>query len=815
VASVQFKRLVMFLRGRLRHPRLTGKLGELEPNVYFGYSDHPLDRRGTPIVTMFTAPAKMISRRAACVLSVSFRERDGNSFRFDAKAYDIFRLRDFDRFYEHRYNIGARTRFVACTLQLDLLREGVYRLRLARGDSVPPNATPMLAGDIADAALEVSFEETLDAYILATAKLRLKIFKEAFRIEIFDGAGRRITESGSKTKNEFPNTMDAFPLGFIRDRACRRSYGVESFTLHPGEAVYGLGEQFGPLNKVGQTIGLWHWEGVGNSSGRSYKNIPFFLSTQGYGVFVNESRPITYWVGSRELCKNQIAIEGELVDYFFFAGKFKEILGDYTALTGRAPLPPRFSFGVWISRCTFASQAEVMQVAETLRDLRFPCDVLHIDFWFDQDWRCDWRFGKRNFPDPEGMFRRLRELGFRVSLWQNPYVVDETDTYAEARELVAENNAPFVFAGLFPAHPIDFSNPAAVKWYQEKLASLFALGASVIKADFGEGIEPAMRFKEYDGRAMHNLYPLLYNKAAFEVTQRTFGRGLIWARSAYAGSQRYPVHWSGDNSSNFENMLCSLRGGLSLGLSGFTFWSMDTGGFVGTPSDVLYVRWTQLSTFQSHIRFHGCAPKYREPWSYGAGAQAIVRRYLELRYRLLPYLYTEAQVAARQGLPLLAPLVLEFQDDRNVRYIEDQFFCGRNILVAPIATEEGTRKVYLPEGRWYDYWTGEEICGPCWIERTVPLEEIPIFLRAGSILPLAPVAQCVDEQRDDELTLKVYPDTEGAAAYTILDDNGRVQITAQLQREELTLSVDPEPSTLTAELPGGRLPSVVRINGRR
>ncbi|GAG36034.1 unnamed protein product, partial [marine sediment metagenome] len=241
-------------------------------------------------------------------------------------------------------------------------------------------------------------------------------------------------------------------------------------------------------------------------------------------------------------------------------------------------------------------------------------------------------------------------------------------------------------------------NPEAVAWYQGKLKNLFDVGASVIKVDFGEGIEPPMKFKEYTGRQMHNLFPLLYNKAVFEITEQTFGEGIIWARSAYAGSQRYPVHWSGDNSSNFENLLCSLRGGLSLGLCGFTFWSQDTGGFVGTPTDDLYIRWTQLSIFQSHIRYHGCPPRYREPWNYEPETQEIVRKYLNFRYQLLPYLYTEAQIASQKGLPMLCPLVIEFQTDPNVANIEDQFMCGRNLLIAPILTKNNTRNIYIPDG---------------------------------------------------------------------------------------------------------------------
>jgi len=815
VKWVNWKAIWLYLKNRLRYPSISKKLGEMEPNVFFGYTDHPLDNHGTPIGGIFTAFSKVMRKEAKCVLSVELRERRNNSFIFVANAYNIFQLRDFERFYAHEYIVTKKAKHTECTLQLDLLRDDVYRLRLAEGRAVPENGTPMIAKDIQDPQLHVDFEDIPEKYVVSTPSIRLDIYKDNFRIDIFDAHGNLITESGGKTKNEFSIAMDAFPLGFIKDKKYKHPFGVESFVVYPGEAIYGLGEQFGPLDKIGQTIGLWHCEGTGNTAGRIYKSIPFFMSTRGYGVFINESRPITLWVGSREYCKNQIAIEGNLVDYFFFSGSFKDILNNYTELTGKANVPPKFSFGVWMSRCSYSCQEEVLEVARRLRDMEFPCDVIHIDFWHDEDWRCDWQFGKEKFPDPATMFEELRESGFRASLWQTPYVLDETKVYKEAKrkKVVAKNRGPFIFAGKYAAHPIDFSNPEAVAWYQGKLKNLFDLGATVIKLDFGEGIEPPAQFKEYTGRQMHNLYPLLYNKAGFEITEQTLGEGIVWARSAYAGSQRYPVHWSGDSSATFENLACSLRGGLSLGLSGFTFWSTDTGGFVGTPSDDLYIRWTQLSVFQSHIRFHGCPPRYREPWNYEPKTQEIVRKYLNLRYQLIPYLYTEAQMGSQEGLPMLCPLVVEFQTDPNVANIEDQFMCGRNLLIAPIVTKNNTRNIYLPEETWYDYWTGEQLTGPRWVTRTCSLEFIPVFVRTGSILPLGPEVQCTDELKDDWLLLKIYPDANGKASYEILDRERRVQIDAVLEDGSLKVAIDPRPSHVGVELPKGITASTLLLNG--
>ncbi len=814
--DIKLRKVVgVYLRNRLRHPFIKNKLGELGPNVFLGYTDHPLDIQGTPLDNIFNGISKLRRKKTEFIFEVVFKERINNSFLFVAKAYHVFSLENINFESNAEFFIKDKSKFTECALQIDILRENVYRLRLAEG-TVPANQTPMIIRDIQNPDVKIKFEETSGKYIVATNKLTLEIFKDSFRIEISDSQGNLITESGGLSKNRFPNAWDAFPLGFIKDKKFKSWFGVESFVIYPGEAIYGLGEQFRPLNKMGQTIGLWTFEGSGNTSGRTYKPIPFFMSTRGYGVFINESKPITFWVGSRECCKTQIAIEGKLVDYFFFQGSFKEILDEYTELTGKAAVPPKFSFGVWMSRISYKTQEEILTVAKKLRELRFPCDLIHIDTaWFEQDWRCNWQFGKHNFPEPEQMFKQLRDIGFRVSLWQEPYVLKGTDVYDDAmkRKILAENNGPFTFLFLFSARPIDFSNPAGVTWYQAQLKNLFQKGAAVIKADFGEGIEPPMKFMHYDGRQMHNLYPLLYNKAAFEATQDFFGEGIIWGRSAYAGSQRYPVHWSGDNSCTFENMLCSLRGGLSLGLCGFTFWSQDTGGFMGTPSDDLYVRWTQLTIFQSHIRYHGTGPRYREPWNYEIRTQEIVRKYLNFRYQLIPYIYTESQVAASQGLPLLRPLVLEFQTDPTVFNIEDQFLCGRNLLIAPILTKSNTRNIYIPEGIWFDYWTGDQLTGPQWITRTVGLDFVPIFVRAGSIVPLGSEVQCTDELTNDWFLLKIYPDSKGTAVYEILDKDKRIEIKAQIEDDILKVDIVPTPKDIQIEMAKSVRISRILVNG--
>ena len=778
-----------------------------EPQCWFGLTDHPLDRDGGPVTDPFTTFRKLRARRASCVLQVRFRERKGNAFIFQAKAYDVYLLREVNLSTgAHRYRVGRWTPFRECTLRLDILRPDTYRLRLAMGKTVPEHDTEMVVGDISTNP-RVSFQEMEDRYRLGTDALFIDVFKSNFRIEIRRPDGSLITETGGKTKSEWALTMDSWPLGFLHDRRTGRTYGVESFLLRPGECVYGFGEKFSPLDRVGQNIGLWNCEGLGNTTWRAYKHVPFFLSTNGYGVFVNESRPIHFWVGTREICKNVMAVEGELIDYYLFAGSPKEILDVYTGLTGKPPVLPKWSFGTWMSRVSYRSQEEVLETAARLRSMGFPCDVLNLDIgWMEEEWKCDWEFSRERFPDPRSMFAELERMHFKVCLWQTPYVLDELDISREAREAgaLAENHGPFFFL-IYPAHAIDFSKVEGVRWYQNRLRPLLEMGAAAIKVDFGEGIERHMSFARYSGAEMHNLYPLLYHRAAFEVTEEVRGRGegIVWARSAYAGSQRYPVHWSGDNSSTYQDLLCSLRGGLSLGLCGFTYWAQDCGGFTGTPDDKLYVRFTQLCVFNSHIRYHGGGPRFREPWNYQLWAQELVRKYLELRYRLIPYIYSEARRFAHHGWPLVCPLVLEFPDDPNVYHIDHQYLFGRILLVAPVFTEEDRRMVYFPAGTWFDFWTGERFRGPSWVDYPCPIERIPLFLREGYILPLGPVMQYVGEKSvAEELTLVVCPGPDGSASYDLEDEDTTYRLRAWLEDGKPVAEVEPKVGRLIVTGPG-------------
>lgn len=787
---------VLFSRTFRKHPNLENHFDEYAHRVSFGRTDHPLDALG-PMQGVFSALPALLLRSAQCVLSVELVKQQGNRFLFQAKAYNIFNLINLDHFYKHVYEIDGKAPSAILSLCIDIPRNDVCRVRLQTDNNFSDTFTPMIVNDIKDDKCEVELIEDELCYRLKTDKLSLHIYKTNFRIELYDCDGNKITSCGGKTDNHFGIAMDSYPLGFMRDRRYKHWYAVNSFDLTHDESIYGLGEHFGRMNKVGETLRLWINEGVGNSTGRVYKTTPFYVSTRGYGVFYNHTHPITFWVGSKEKSKIQVAVEEKQLDYYLFVGSIKEILGNYTNLTGRSPMPPKFSFGTWISRMSYLSQQQILDVAKTLRQKKFPADVIHMDVsWFTGDWRCDWQFDKTRFPDHEAMCRELHDDGFKFSLWQDPYVLKGTAPWKEASEkkLLAKTKVPFAFTGQFEAAPIDFTKPEAAEWYKNRLIRpLLEAGVDVIKTDFGEGIQPSMELAGGSGHALHNVYPLLYNKAAYEITKEVHGEdnAMVWGRSAYAGSQRYPVQWSGDNAATYGSMQGSLRGGLGYGLSGFTFWSQDTGGFVGEPTDELTIRWTQLSIFQSHLRYHGCYP-FREPWQYAEKTQNILREYLNYRYQLIPYLYSESIDSAASGLPVLRPLVLDYQDDRTVHAIDDQFMSGRSILVAPVMREDNNRTFYLPDGLWYDFFSKECVGGKQWMTRDCPIERIPIWLKGGSVIPFGPVVQSTRELTDETaLELVILLDQEKRASGIFnLNKKSSFTITAESRNGKVHIIVD-------------------------
>ena len=528
------------------------------------------------------------------------------------------------------------------------------------------------------------------------------------------------------------------------------------------------------------------------------------MSTRGYGVFVNTSNAVSFRFGELEHTAHSIIVEdADILDmYWLYGPALKEILPRYTAITGHPALPPKWSFGLWMGRITYNHQEQVEKIAKELRKHKIPCDLIHIDTgWYENEWDCNYCFGPDKFPDPIGMLKRLRQDGFRVSLWQWPNLSIGSPIFTEGQEkgffAKRPNGSTYTYPGfLEDTALIDYSNPEAVQWVQEKIYDLLDMGVAAIKVDFGEGAPVDAKYHGVSGESMHNRYPLLYGKAIYEVTQQAQGQEqvVIWARAAWAGSQRYPVHWSGDGIARFEDLACVLRSALSFGMSGFPFYAHDIGGFSGIPTPELYIRWAQLGLFSSHARCHGEPP--REPWEYGDKAEDIFRKYTGLRYRLMPYIYSQAVECANSSLPMVRAMALEFQDDPVAAMIEDQYFFGSNILVAPVLDETNCRKVYLPSGIWIDYWNKNVHEGPCWLDVEAPLEILPLYIPAGSILPYGPLCQFIDEKPTDPLTLEIYhPNTQGS--FTIHEpDQDQIQVQYSQDVGEFNLQTNNAPGEI-------------------
>jgi alpha-D-xyloside xylohydrolase len=441
-------------------------------------------------------------------------------------------------------------------------------------------------------------------------------------------------------------------------------------------------------------------------------------------------------------------------DIFIFLGGPKDILNEYTNLTGKAPMPPLWSFGFWMSRITYFSEAEGREVTRKLRGNKIPSDVLHFDTgWFETDWRCDYQFSKSRFTDAAKMMADFKTLGFRTSLWQLTYFVPKNTLFPEIIEKGLfvkdrKGNLPYEDAVL------DFSNPAAVKWYQDKIAGLLKQGVSVIKADFGEAAPPdALYYSGRTGFYEHNLYPLRYNKTVADITRQVNGENIIWARSAWAGSQRYPVHWGGDPANTNTAMAATLRAGLSIGLCGFSFWAHDIGGFVNKKPEDIYRRWTPFGMLTSHTRSHGAPPT--EPWEYGVDFMNAFRLADNMRYELMPYIYAQAKDCTERGLPMLRALFIEYPDDPGSWNIDDEYLFGKDMLVAPMFENVTKRDVYLPPGQWIDYQTGKIYSGG-W--HTIEAGKIPIvvLVHEGAVIPHIALAQSTAQMDWSKLDLVVY-----------------------------------------------------------
>ena len=558
-----------------------------------------------------------------------------------------------------------------------------------------------------------------------------------------------------------PPRYDALPVGFVEDES-KPSVGLLSFACRADECFVGTGERFKKMDLSGQSFYLKNQDGQGVNNSRTYKNIPFYISSRMYGCFYHTTAHAKLDLAAHSTRSVQFLNEQPEVDAFLIGGQsVEEILRGYRDLTGYPSMPPLWSFGVWMSRMTYFSADEVNAICDRLRQEHYPCDVIHLDTgWFKTDWLCEWKFNEERFPNPLAFIKGLKDKGFRVSLWQLPYVAEGAEQITEAREndyigalTKKQESEGSNFSTLDYAGTIDFTYDKATEWYKGLLRRLLQMGVKCIKTDFGENIHMDAKYKNMSPELLNNLYALLYQKAAYEVTEEVTGDGIVWARAAWAGCQRYPLHWGGDSCSSWDGMAGSLKGGLHFGLSGFAFWSHDVPGFHTLPNfmngivqDDVYVRWTQFGVFSSHIRYHGT--NKREPWHYPRIAD-IVKKWWNLRYALIPYILQESLIATETGHSVIEALIFQHPADKTCWHIDDQYYFGHDFLVCPVMNSENCRDVYLPasDSPWVNFFTGERYQGAQWLHlKDIPLEEMPVFVREGVQIPMYPEhVECTDE----------------------------------------------------------------------
>jgi len=718
--------------------------------------------------------------------------------------------------------------FGPATFRFETLANPEARVRHP-GDSGERDRYPGLDPDAIRSPVDLSVEERDGTVVVETGAVSVHVDTDPwdFRVER-DGA---VVFAEERELYDVRGNSRSPPLGFgleeINEGPHRVAETGTAFRLDPGERIYGLGEQFTGFDRRGRTFDLWHVEPLGTETEHAYKNIPFHLSTSGYGMLVDTTNRVRYDLGHSTTASASVSVDDDRFSCVFFCEEsFTDILETYTGLTGRPDRPPKWSFGVWMSRLGYDSRDQLEQVVTRLREAEIPSDVVHLDpFWMRENHACDLVWDREQFPDPEGMIRWLHDHDFRLSLWEHPHVPVGTEAFETGSEegyfVDTGSGKPYVMdrtcQGDYRGAIVDFTDPDAAEWWREKHRELLEMGVDVFKTDYGEYVpEDAVFHNGRSGAAMHNLYPYIYNETVYGTIREENGDdGLVWARSAWVGSQQFPVHWGGDPHPSRGGMAAALRGGLSASLSGIAFWSHDIGGFRGTPSPELYVRWAQFGLLSSHARCHGTTP--REPWAFGETATGQFRDYAELRYSLLPYVYTYAEVAARTGLPVVRPLVLEHQDDPTAQQLDTQYLLGEDLLVVPVFDENVTRPVYLPEGEWVDYWTGDRYDGEQTVYRDVDLTTVPLYVRAGSVVPRREPTQSVQPGTPAELTLRATL-ADGGASGRYYDEDRDELVTATVDATGDGIDIDlPTVASdrVVVEVHGGDSPERVRVDGER
>ncbi len=645
----------------------------------------------------------------------------------------------------------------------------------------------------ADCYPKVKIVESEEEIVFLTGDTKAVIDKrpDSWGIRFYDG-DRELTSTGLKN------------MAHMKNRETGKCYMVEQLALDVDEYVYGLGERFTPFVKNGQIVDMWNEDG-GTASEIAYKNIPFYITNKGYGVLVDNEGDVSYEIASEKVERVQFSLEGERLDYYMINGHTpKGTIMKYTELTGKPSLPPAWSFGLWLttSFTTDYDEDTASGFIDGMAERDIPLHVFHFDcFWMEAYEWCNFTWDSKTFPDPEGMLRRYHEKGLKICVWINPYIAQKSPLFREGAEkgyLIKMNSGAVWQTDMWQAGMgvVDFTNPDAAVWYQEKLKRLLDMGVDCFKTDFGERI-PVRDVVYYDGSdpvKMHNYYTYLYNKVVFDLLERERGKGeaVLFARSAAVGSQKFPVHWGGDCSASYPSMAETLRSGLSLACSGFGFWSHDISGFESTASADVYKRWCQFGLLSSHSRLHGSS-SYRVPWLFDEEACDVLRKFVKLKCSLMPYLYRQAAVAHEDGVPVMRPMFLEFPEDRACETLDKQYMLGDSLLVAPVFKESGEVEYYVPEGKWVNLLSDMIAGGGKWRKEIFDYFELPVLVRENSILAVGSCDSRTDYDFCDGVSFWLSAFEDGGIGETSVTDlKGRVVMTARAVRESdvIRLHVD-------------------------
>ncbi|MCL5032901.1 MAG: alpha-xylosidase [Thermotogae bacterium] len=636
--------------------------------------------------------------------------------------------------------------------------------------------------------LKFEINENEDEFILKSGKLSVKIKKKGDWSVNFYTDDKKITGSGFKSMAYIIAEDD-------------NTYMREQLDLDVDEYVYGLGERFTPFVKNGQIVDIWNDDG-GTSSEQAYKNIPFYITNRGYGILVNDPGKVSFEIASENVSKVQFSVSGEYLEYYIINGPtMKDVLNNYTSLTGKPALPPAWSFGLWLSTSftTNYDEKTIMNLINGMLERDIPISSFHFDtFWMKEFQWCDFEWDIRRFPDPQNVLKKIEDKGIKISVWINPYIAQKSKLFDEASKqgyLLKKSNGDIWQCDSWQAgmSVVDFTNPQACEWYAGKLRKLVDMGVDFFKTDFGEDIPTdVIYYDKSDPQKMHNYYTFLYNKVVYSVLYEKKGKenAVLFARSATVGNQQFPVHWGGDNSATYESMAESLRGGLSLSLSGFGFWSHDIGGFEGTPTPDLYKRWTAFGLLSSHSRLHG-DNVYKVPWLYDEEAVDVLRFFTKLKYKLMPYLFNVAVKAMNEGIPVMRPMVMEFTNDPTCYYLDKQYMLGSSLLVAPIFNEEGIVTYYLPKGNWTNFLTGEVAEGEKWRKEKHNYMSLPLMVRPNSIIATGNIDMKPDYDYSNNVTFQIFELENGVQTNaTVQNLSGQIEIELIALRDDDTIKIN-------------------------